>query len=267
MGLDRNKVYVELAGRPVITWALTTCEQSPQISHIALVHREIDSDEVVSALAGVVLNKLCATVPGGASRTASELAGLAVARRLLAGGALCAEDPVLIHDGARPFLTTTLISQLVDAAIKHGGAIPGFAPATAFARVAPNGRLTPLVTSELRRVQTPQVFRAGDLLAAYDAALTLGFEGVDTAQVLERFGPRGFGIAVVPADSRNIKITVAADLARGEEIARCWTAADWRSDAGPELRHPAVRAGGAESRQSQMPTHRSSTVRRHSHDA
>jgi 2-C-methyl-D-erythritol 4-phosphate cytidylyltransferase len=266
MGLDRNKVYVDLAGRPVITWALATCELSTDITHIALVHRDIDRVEVDTALADLTLTKLCATVPGGATRTGSELAGLEVARQLVDDGSLGPGDPVLIHDGARPFLTTGLIEKLIGAARLHGGAIPGFTPDCALARISADGRLTLVEAATLRRVQTPQVFRAGALLTAYDAAVAAGFDGVDTAQVLERFGPPGFRIAVVPADSRNIKITVAADLDRGEAIARSWTVTDWLPGGVSAPVSQSTRAKVDRRQHSSAWSHQLSTVRRRRSD-
>ena len=75
------------------------------------------------------------------------------------------------------------------------------------------------------RVQTPQVFRARPLLEAYRASVAAGFEGVDTAETIERFST--LEVAVVPGDDRNIKITFVEDLFRAEELAANWDDGRW----------------------------------------
>jgi 2-C-methyl-D-erythritol 4-phosphate cytidylyltransferase len=79
-------------------------------------------------------------------------------------------------------------------------------------------------------VQTPQVFRADALLAAYAAALADGFDGVDTAQVVEHYAarlPAPVAVAAVPGDERNLKVTTPADLDVAERLARLFSAGRW----------------------------------------
>ncbi len=65
-----------------------------------------------------------------------------------------------------------------------------------------------------RRAQTPQVFRGPDLIAAYGRAAREGFEGRDTADVMQRFST--VVIVGLPGDGQNLKVTYASDL----EVAR-----------------------------------------------
>jgi 2-C-methyl-D-erythritol 4-phosphate cytidylyltransferase len=238
MGIDRNKVYLPLAGRPLIAWPLLTCERAEAIDHIVVVHRPADADELHGVLGSLTLTKLRAVVPGGSTRTGSELAGLAVAERLLADRAMAPSDLVFIHDGARPFVTIDLIDRLSAAADRDGGAIPGFAPHGAIGELDETGELVALPSARLRRVQTPQVFQAEVLLAAYAASQAVGFEGVDTAHVIERFGPANCRVAVVEADERNIKLTVADDIELGERLAAQWSPAAWHAPANQPAGRP-----------------------------
>jgi 2-C-methyl-D-erythritol 4-phosphate cytidylyltransferase len=77
-----------------------------------------------------------------------------------------------------------------------------------------------LWTDDLRRMQTPQAFRARELLAAYRAATAAGFHGVDTAETVEHHGD--LTVAVVAGDPDNRKVTFAEDLRAAEARARTW---------------------------------------------
>ena len=132
---------------------------------------------------------------------------------------------VAIHDGARPFVTHRLLDALIDAAQAAGGAIPVLPFAEPLAAVDGHGGLTLVPAHDLVRVQTPQVFATDALLDAYAAALVDGFDGVDTAQVVERYS--SLAVAAVPGDPRNIKVTTAADLPVADALAArfgdgCW---------------------------------------------
>ena len=86
------------------------------------------------------------------------------------------------------------------------------------------GRLSPVPAEAIVRAQTPQVFRARPLLAAYRASVESGFEGMDTAETIERFTLQ---VAVVPGEERNIKMTFIQDLDRAEELAIHWDDGRW----------------------------------------
>jgi 2-C-methyl-D-erythritol 4-phosphate cytidylyltransferase len=82
-----------------------------------------------------------------------------------------------------------------------------------------------LPSLNIRRVQTPQVFHARPLLEAYQASVAAGFEGVDTAETVERFSD--LEVKVIPGDPRNIKITFVEDLFVAEEYALEWEKGGW----------------------------------------
>jgi 2-C-methyl-D-erythritol 4-phosphate cytidylyltransferase len=74
-----------------------------------------------------------------------------------------------------------------------------------------------LRSEEVARVQTPQGFRAPQLLEAYEKAATVGFIGTDTAACMEEFFP-DLKISAVSGDVLNIKITYPQDLAVAERL-------------------------------------------------
>lgn len=222
MGTELNKVYLPVGGVPVIHRSLATLVTHPAVAVVVLVIRPDDAERARAAVAAVpgADEVVQAVVAGGASRHGSETNGLAALRALPRP-----LPPVtLVHDGARPFLTVTLLDRLLAAAAAHGGAVPGFPPDAPVFRVDAHG-LEPVDGSVLRRVQTPQAFGTDALLAAYDAAGRAGFEGVDTADAVQRFTDTT--VVVVPGDPRNVKLTTVEDLQTAAWLAERFVDGGW----------------------------------------
>lgn len=215
MGMAGNKVYLPLGGVPALSRPVAVLAACPEVTVIVLVIRPEDEPEARAVADSVGAGKVVALVPGGATRHGSEQAGLAVVQALVDDGAEL--DLVLIHDGARPFLTAALLDTLVADARRVGGSVPVLGFPEPIAEVGDGGALTMVDTAELVRVQTPQVFAADVLLAAYAAARADGFDGVDTAEVVERYAV--LDVAATPGDPRNLKVTTAADVAVAEQLA------------------------------------------------
>jgi 2-C-methyl-D-erythritol 4-phosphate cytidylyltransferase len=205
---DVNKVYLPLAGRPLLSWALDAFAQAPSIGRLVLVARPADRPYAQQA-ADAVTGLRVEIVAGGATRHGSEWAALRLLAPAIRAGEL---DVVAIHDGARPVVAERLIEDTVAAAREHGAVVPG----VPLADVTDAG-LRP-VAGTLVRVQTPQAFRAGLLLDAYERAEVDGFAGTDTAACVERYA--GVPVHCVPGDPRNVKVTYRADLALAERLLR-----------------------------------------------
>ncbi len=119
---------------------------------------------------------------------------------------------VAIHDGVRPLCSKALILSTVACAEEYGAAIPVVAPVDSLRRLTDTGS-EPVDRSQLRCVQTPQVFRAETLRQAYawefDPSLT------DDAQAVERLGVK---IRLCEGERDNLKITTAVDLLLAEAV-------------------------------------------------
>lgn len=116
---------------------------------------------------------------------------------------------VLIHDGARPFVSSALINSVIDAAKKHGAAIPVL-PLTD----TPKEFEGDYITRHLKRAntgiaQTPQGFKFSEILIAHERAAQGNEEFTDDAEV---WGKYCGSVAVVPGDAANRKITFQGDL-------------------------------------------------------
>lgn len=139
-------------------------------------------------------------VNGGRTRHDSEFNALKHLSSDISAGNI---DVVLIHDGARPLASSHLFKEIASAAQRHGGALPA---------IDVNSLEIDLVTDkQIARVQTPQAFRAKEVLAAYMQADREGFTGTDTAACMEQYFPNTESVAV-PGEVTNIKITYPHDL-------------------------------------------------------
>jgi 2-C-methyl-D-erythritol 4-phosphate cytidylyltransferase len=215
LGSYRNKVYLDLAGRPMLAWSLATLDAHPDVGSIIVAVRPGDETTFHDACRGLDLSTPVHSVIGGTSRSGSELAAFELLRPTVEAGGL---DLVLVHDGARPFASVELVDRVIAAARTRGGAIPGLEPdQPLFQLDESRGRADQLPSSTVRRVQTPQGFDARRLIEAYHRAAAEGFEGVDTSEVVARFS--GVDAAVVPGEPDNIKVTTPADLTLAHQIA------------------------------------------------
>jgi 2-C-methyl-D-erythritol 4-phosphate cytidylyltransferase len=221
LGSGQNKVYAALGNRTVLECSLATCTTVAAIVTIVVVARE-DEHDLARGLAGrAAPGHTVRLATGGTTRLLSELAGLDVIRRDIVAGEV---DVVVIHDGARPFATSGMFRDVVASAEAVGGGVPGIATQEP-TFVVDDGRVTRLQPDAVVAVQTPQAYRAAPLLAAYDRAAEAGFDAVDTAQTIERYGD--LEVALVPGDERNLKITFEADLARARAMAPRWATGNW----------------------------------------
>jgi len=142
--------------------------------------------------------------------------------RLVAGGArrqdsvwnafqavASASEVILIHDGARPFVSGELIGRTIDAAAAHGAAIAAIEVNDTVKRVRHQVVQETLDRETIFLAQTPQAFRR-EVLAAAVALGQSGVEATDEAALAER---AGYAVHVVPGEPNNIKITTPEDLA------------------------------------------------------
>lgn len=126
-----------------------------------------------------------------------------------------AVDLIAIQDGVRPFASTEMIRRTAECAAENGTAIPAVKPVDSFrAATGDNGESAIIDRSTLRIIQTPQIFRADLLRAAYDVDYDAAF--TDDASVVERAGYR---ITLCDGERSNIKITTQEDMIYAEAIA------------------------------------------------
>lgn len=196
-GID--KVMAELDGEPMIARTVRTFQNCDAISEIVVVTRPDLIVPIMSLCAG--FDKVKAVVAGGASRQESVKLGLnALSNRV---------QLVAVQDGARPLVSDAVIDRTVRAAHSYGAAAPAV-PVKDTIKVAQGGLVasTPK-RSQLRAVQTPQVFDFDLLRGALKKAEAENLTVTDDCSAVEQMG---MSVKLVEGDERNIKITTPLDL-------------------------------------------------------
>ena len=192
-----DKLFTEVAGRPLLAHALAPFEDSAAVSTIVVVMSAQNLKRGREIVERFGFTRVSSLVKGGARRQDSVRAGLE---------ALGACDYVAVHDGGRPLVTVQLIERGLEAAIESGAAVPAVRVADTVKEVDDGLVLRTVDRSRLRAIQTPQVFRR-ELLERAHSEITA--DVTDDAAMIEALGEP---VRVFEGDRRNLKVTVAADL-------------------------------------------------------
>lgn len=199
MGLGYNKMLYELGGQPVVVRTVQKFKADPACRQIIVVTNEVE--EMKLLLTDVQL------VAGGKERQDSVYQGLLAV----------ASATVLVHDGARPFVTQAMIDGLLEAVSTGAAAIVGMPVKDTIKRLGPDAAvLETLKRDELVAVQTPQAAPTRLLLKAHEAARREGFLGTDEASLIERYTDAA--VQLVPGSYSNIKLTTPEDLLLAERL-------------------------------------------------
>jgi 2-C-methyl-D-erythritol 4-phosphate cytidylyltransferase len=209
MGSEVPKQYLPINKKPVIYYSLKAFEESP-VSEIILV---TGKDDVTYCRTEIVekyqLRKVTAIVPGGAERYDSVYEGLK---------AVGQADYVLIHDGARPMLTSDILDRCMEAVQKEDACVAGMPVKDTIKRVDENEYTEETPDRRfLWQVQTPQTFSYPLILEAYEKLQQQLKEApeqlptiTDDAMVAEYFLHKK--VKLVRGSYENIKITTQEDL-------------------------------------------------------
>ncbi len=203
LGGEIPKQYQTIGGEAILARAIRAMLAHPGVGSVLTVIAAADAELYAEATRGIQDQRLLPPVTGAASRAGSVRAGLeALAPR--------APETVLIHDAARPFVSTEVIGAVLAALETTAGAVPCLPVVDALWR-AEGGRAAKAVPREgLFRAQTPQGFAFPAILAAH-RALEDPEAALDDVAVARA---AGLGVAIVPGALENVKITTPEDLAR-----------------------------------------------------
>ena len=213
MGGGTKKEFRNLGAQTVIEKTLDTFLADPRFGYGLITFIPGTEKDVRDILTNILnkpnsLKKPLFFCPGGSERQQSVRNGL----RFLANQApeLLESGIVLIHDGARPWVSPGIISNVIEGCAQHQACAPVVPSVDAMKEINEDG----IITGHLPRkqtvgVQTPQGFAFNEILAAHDRAADDGRTYIDDTEIFSRYEGDVYS---VPGSSENRKITYAGDL-------------------------------------------------------
>jgi 2-C-methyl-D-erythritol 4-phosphate cytidylyltransferase len=202
----RNKLLEPLAGKPILYHTLRAFLDRSDVAEIVVVTgHDFGADRDIAGLLKDGRIKICA---GGACRAESVQRGILAASEKT--------EWVAIHDAARPLISNALIDRTLAAAWEYGCAAPALAVALTIKEA--QGPLPARVERTVPRdrlwaMQTPQIMRRADVLAAYETCPLPMEKITDDVQLLELAGKP---VYLVEGEERNLKVTTPGDLVLAE---------------------------------------------------
>jgi 2-C-methyl-D-erythritol 4-phosphate cytidylyltransferase len=209
-GGGRGKLLELLAGEPVLRHTVRAFLRRQDVAAIVLAISIDDISIVAGALGPAAKDPRIVFCRGGESRAHSVRNALNCVPIGI--------DWIAVHDAARPLVSQEVIGRAFSAAQEHGAAVPALPVALTIKQAA--GPLPARVQQTVPRhtlwaMQTPQVMRRADLLAAFESCPIPLDQITDDAQLLEL---RGQDVWLIPGDEHNLKITTRTDLKLAEMI-------------------------------------------------
>jgi len=207
MASEKKKQFLHLHGRPIIIRTLEAFDAFDEIDKIILVTSKDDLSEMNNLIGVYNLKKDIECIEGGQERQDSVYNAL-----------IKVESPyVMIHDGARPFVSKEIIERNIKALESKSAIITAIKVKDTIKEVDNAYVKKTLNRESLVQVQTPQSFHRDLLIKAHNHAKALDLSVTDDASMVEAYGEKVF---VVEGSSLNIKVTVPEDLILGEFITR-----------------------------------------------
>lgn len=210
-GSPESKILVPLLGKPVIAHTLEQFSNVMQISHCVITATPSQELAIKSAISKVNVPFSVDVITGGERRQDS--VKMAVNELSKATDSTM----VLIHDGARPHVSSDVMDRLFSSSNECDAVIPVIPVTDTIKQVDSEGMVVnTLDRGRLRAVQTPQLFSISVLKSAYEQ----GDDGefTDEAMLVER---HGISVKTVDGDVNNIKLTYPVDLERLVQVKAC----------------------------------------------
>lgn len=205
----RPKQFLEIAGRPMVGWSISTFAGMAEITDIVVVTESELTGRMRELFAQLAPEHTIRIAEGGASRQASVRKGLRILPERC--------EAVLVHDGARPLVREEDVRAGMSEVRDGRASLLALPVVDTIKAVNPKSLIVQetLDRSRLWAAQTPQFALSADLQWAHEQAHEEGFEATDDAALLERIG---IEVLVVSASSENFKVTRPEDLARAETL-------------------------------------------------
>ncbi|MDX8047397.1 2-C-methyl-D-erythritol 4-phosphate cytidylyltransferase [Gracilibacillus sp. S3-1-1] len=208
MNAGKNKQFIELLDEPLIIHTLKNFIQDSWCQHIYLVINPNEIKQMEELIATYYWQEQITFVHGGSERQESGYKGL------LAIDEAKQDMVVMIHDGARPFVSETQLHELARIAKEKQAALLAV-PVTDTIKRKANDKIETLDRSTLWAAQTPQAFDYHLIKKAHEKAVESGYLGTDDVSLVEALGEQ---IEIVRGTYQNVKLTTPEDIMQAEII-------------------------------------------------
>ena len=209
MGAPVSKQFIERKGKPIIYYTIKKFSENKKIDNIVVV---LSKDEVGYFKENILEKynlKVDNIVIGGTERQDSVYNGLKSLEDTNT-------DIVLIHDGARPFISDRIIDDGIKFAQVYGACAPGVMPKdTIKIKNESNFSVSTPERGSLVAIQTPQVFKFNEILECHEKIKINNIVVTDDTMVAEKFG---YSVYLYDGEYTNIKVTTPEDLILGEKL-------------------------------------------------
>jgi 2-C-methyl-D-erythritol 4-phosphate cytidylyltransferase len=205
--IAKPKQFLQLYGKELIIHTLENFEEHTEIDSIVVVCIEPWIPFLKSLLEKYSINKVKWLVPGGKSGQESIYLGLTAIKNIVPDDSI-----ILIHDGVRPLITQSLISDCIASVIANGSAITVTPEIETVVSIEKSDRRITSITdrSKCYHAKAPQCFRLADIWQGHILAKADDLnEMIDSASLMKHFG---YELYSVQGDYENIKITTASDF-------------------------------------------------------
>ncbi|GAE26007.1 2-C-methyl-D-erythritol 4-phosphate cytidylyltransferase [Halalkalibacter wakoensis JCM 9140] len=206
MRAGKNKQFLELRGEPLIVHTIRQFELDPWCKQVILVANGQEIQAMKELAKTFQLSKVTSVVEGGEERQYSVKNGI---------DSLKDDSIVLVHDGARPFITIDVIHRLVEKAKEIGAVTVAVPVKDTIKKVTSQKVVKTLNREELWSIQTPQAFKLAVIKEAHQKAEEAKMLGTDDASLVEW---NGHVVGIVEGEYQNIKITTPDDMLFAEAI-------------------------------------------------
>ncbi len=206
MHQDIPKQFITVNERPVIVYTLEAFEKHPGIDAIAVVCIEGWEQVLMAYAKQFNITKLKYVVPGGKNGQDSIRNGVLELEKHFSP-----DDLVLIHDAIRPMVSAEIISDSIRVALEYGNSVTVIPCAEAMMETEDgNVSVGSYPRNRLKRTQTPQTFRIGDICDLHRRALEKGItNSVASCTLMIEMGEQVYFSA---GSEKNIKLTTVEDI-------------------------------------------------------
>ena len=210
MKKDINKQFIKLDNKEIIAYTIDKFYINDEIDDIVVVIKKDEEDYFKENILEKYNFKNIKIAYGGEERQDSVYNGIQKLDKNC--------EVVLVHDGARPFVTEEIINNSIQEAKKHNAVVVGVKVKDTIKVVGEEGNIVDTPNRKyLWSVQTPQVFKYDIITKAYENAYNENYYGTDDAMLVEKIG---YDVKMIEGSYDNIKITTQEDLNFGEQILR-----------------------------------------------